>query len=48
MTAATSWTKDEENSCTGYTGAHAPVHPKATGYTGVVAPVHLDSAAGLG
>ena len=48
MIAATSWTKDEENSCTGYTGAHAPVHPKVIGYTGAVALVHPDSAAELG
>jgi len=40
--------KTEKNSCTGYTGAHAPIHPEATGYTGAMTPVHLDCAAGLG
>ena len=40
--------KTENNSCTGYTGESAPVHPKATGYTGAMALVHPDSAAGLG
>ena len=42
-----SW-KTKRKSCTGYTGAHAPIHPEATGYTGAMAPVHPDSAAGLG
>ena len=28
--------KTEKLSCTGYTGARAPVHPKATGYTGAL------------
>jgi len=41
-----SW-KTERNSCTGYTGAHEPVHPTATGYTGAMPPVHPNSAAGL-
>ena len=40
--------KTGRNSCTGYTGAHAPVHPMATGYTGAMPPVHPDSSAGSG
>ena len=31
-----------KNSCTGYTGGPAPVHPKATGCTGAIAPVYPD------
>ena len=37
--------KTENNSCTGYTGESAPVHPKATGYTGALGPVYPDSDA---
>jgi len=40
--------KTDRFSCTGYTGAPAPVHPMATGYTGVMPPVHPDKAAGPG
>jgi hypothetical protein len=38
----------ERNSCTGYTGGAAPVHPKATWYTGALSPVYLDSVAEFG
>ena len=37
----------ERNSCTGYTDAQAPVHPKAAGYTGALAPVYSDNEAGF-
>ena len=39
--------KTEKNSCTGYTGDSAPVHPKATGCTDALAPVHPNSAVGF-
>jgi len=38
----------ERNSCTGYTGGAAPVHPKATCYTGALSPVYPDSVAEFG